>query len=159
MNKIISPYSSELFSNSDSDIPPEVVEKINPIIDKIMKKIEPELKEITKIFKLSKIKGAIQFGVSNMLAPKLSSSLQPNGSDCPIHSPQHLVSIPNTDLVLGIKKILDLNYTSNKVDILGVEYDVNHNTALSIAEILNAARKRDQKSLALELEILINKLK
>lgn len=64
----------------------------------------------------------------------------------------------NSDLVQGIKQILDMNYPYPEQNILGMIYSPNMIVAQSIAKILEAARIRDRKSFTIELELLIRKL-
>jgi hypothetical protein len=67
--------------------------------------------------------------------------------------------VPAEDLLDGITKILNIHFGAHQEQILGMILDRNRNAAFDIAKVLDAARKRDQESLARELENIIKKLK
>jgi len=147
MNKFIKLHSS----SEDDNLPPEVSDKINPIIDKMMKKIDPELKMISKIIKKSPISKDIEIeigdGVSKLSPIQLLKSTNiPNQYN------------PEDDLVEGIKQILNVSYDNTNFDVLGTTYDKNYTVAVSISKILLTARKRDKDSLVDELEVIIKRL-
>jgi len=153
MNKNIPPK----YSKSISELPSDISVKIKPLIEKMMKKIDPELKEIVKIFKEHSIEVDFQFEIEAKPHNDTKQFLSPiQTRDFP---KQSLISTHNLDLIGGIKKILDIYYPNSKNEILGVIYEKSDSVASDIAKILEAARLRDKYSLIKELEVVIAKLK
>lgn len=118
-------------------MPPEVKEEL----DNLVKMVDPYLKHITEMLhkKGIPIEG-IEFGFGKM--PGLEKD----------------EATPPSDLVNGIKKILDANYQNNVSEICGVMFDRNLMISREVGQLLVAARKRDKISLANELQQLINRL-
>lgn len=135
------------------------------------------------ILKKNGIKGGIQFGMTPMIypdnvppgsipSPLAALGIVPDGYMAPVapmSPPPGAVPLRRTpapamdiqadpDVTKGVKLILDHEYGEDAHNVLGMVYDRNHNTAVQIAGILEAARKRDRESLARELESLIKRI-
>ena len=119
-------------------LPPEAAEQVRVIFNKMMDKVKTEIDELARI----------------LMAHGHHFEGFKIGVDEDIHE-----RVPASDLVMGIKQILDFQFGNNQQDILGMIYDPNYNTAIDIAKILDSARKRDHLSMIRELETIIKKLK
>lgn len=144
--------------DGNQNLPPHVQEQISAVVARAVEKIDPELREITQILKVNGIHGHIEFG---MMPTEGIPSLFMPGFPFPFavpHPPQPATP-PANDLVRGIKKILDTSFGDCAEQILGMMFDPHYSVALDIARILEAARKRDQESVARELETIATKLR
>lgn len=159
------------FSPQPQPFPPEVAKQIDSVVSKMMDKCKPELEELTKIlYSYGHDSGSIEFGVGRIPSPIqeiFGLPVMPDPSITnrvfkfipPLHThPMPPQNEPVGDLLDGIIQVLNAHFGVNQTDILGMILDKNRNVAHDIAKILEAARKRDQRSLARELETIIKKL-
>lgn len=162
-------------------MPPHVQSRISAIIERAMGKIDPELKEIAELMKANGINGTIQFGMAPLMYPEgvphgsipsplAALGIVPDGYMAPVAPPMGAVPLrrpqpkpqpevaADPDVVKSIKLILDHEYGEDVHELVGMIYDRNLNTAVTIGAILEAARKRDRESLARELEALVRRI-
>lgn len=66
---------------------------------------------------------------------------------------------PADDLLEGVEALLRRIYKEEDTNILGMIYSPHKSAAFEIAKILEASRKRDQKSIADELQKLVDRFR
>lgn len=141
------------------NLPPELAAQLDKIVSRMVTKCEPEMQEIVKLLHSHGIPGtSIELGMGAIPSPfGFPFGMPP--VRIPVREEAPPSSNPPEDLVEGIHKILDLTYENQRLDIIGMVYDRNHNTAFEIAKIMDAARKRDRESLARELDAMAKKIR
>ncbi len=148
-----------------SNIPPEVADELDKIVGEMVAKVEPEMQRVALLLKQHGIPGSSIELIMGVINPEklFGFPFRPDPSMPPGEfrfTPPLPKSVPTpaNDLVGGITQILNHEFGEDRQEILGMIYDKNRNVAFEIAKILEAARKRDQRSLARELENIIKKL-
>jgi hypothetical protein len=157
---ILSPFGGNL--------PPEVAAEVDKIVSKMVGKVEPEMQEIVLLLKKHGIPGTsieLQMGALDPekvfgFPMRVDPSMLPGSfrfAAPPVRPPAP--KAPADDLVDGLYQLLNKFYENDQANILGMMYDKNHSAAYEISKIMENARKRDQESVARELEGLATKIR
>lgn len=156
---ILSPFGGNL--------PPEVAAEVDKIVSKMVRKVEPEMQEIVILLKKHGIPGTsieLQMGALDPekvfgFPMRVDPSMMPGAFRFERPTAPAPAPAPANDLVEGIYQILGKFYENDTANFLGMIYDKNRIVSVEIAKIMEAARKRDQESVARELEGLATKVR
>lgn len=161
------PNNMGILSPFGGNLPPEVAAEVDKIVSKMVLKVEPEMKEIVLLLKQHGIPGTsieLQMGALDPekvfgFPMRVDPSMMPGGFKFERPTAPAPATAPANDLVEGIYQILGKFYQNDTASFLGMIYDKNRIVAVEIAKIMEAARKRDQESVARELEGLATKVR